>query len=86
VATAGVFLAAKVHRWTDWTLFTVVAILALATVWIGLREGLTSAVVGTLATNTLMMITLFRGWVKRFLGKARPDGAARRSKIEDGRS
>lgn len=69
IGTAAVFLAAKVHRWTDWALFAIVAILTLATGWVGLQQGLTSAVVGILATNTLMMITLFRGWVKRFLRK-----------------
>ena len=69
VATAGVFLAARVHRWTDWFLLGVVVVFAVASALVGLRQGLTSAVIGTLATNTLMMTILVRGWVKRFLRK-----------------
>lgn len=69
IGTAAVFLAARVHRWTDWILLGLVVASAVVTALIGLRQGLTAAVIGTLVTNTLMMTILVRGWVKRFLWK-----------------
>ena len=70
-ATVVVFLGARVHRWTDWVVLTLVAGLAVAGVAMGVTGGLSSAVAWVLATNTLMVILLSRGWLKRLLRNRR---------------
>ena len=70
-ATLVVFLGARVHRWTDWVVVTLVAGLAVAGMAMGITRGLSSAVAWVLATNTLMVILLSRGWLKRLLRNRR---------------
>lgn len=71
VATVVVFLSARVHRWTDWVVLTFVAGLTVVGVILGIEGGLSSTVAWVLATNTLMVILLSRGWVKRLLRNRR---------------
>ena len=66
-AAVVVFLGARVHRWTDWVVLTLVAVLAVSGVAMGVTGGISSAVPWVLASNTLMVIVLSRGWLKKFL-------------------
>ena len=66
-----VFFRASFHRWTDWLVLGLIGLLVIIAVISGVRIGLTPAVAWVLATNTLMLILLSRGFLKRLLRNRR---------------
>jgi len=71
IGTVVVFLRASVHRWTDWAVLSLVAGLSAFGMVAGVQAGLSRTVASVLATNTLMVILLSRGWLKRSLRNRR---------------
>jgi len=71
IGTLIVFFRASVHRWTDWLVMALIGLSVVFAVVSGSRIGLTPAVAWVLGTNTLMLILLSRGFLKRLLRNRR---------------
>ena len=69
IATVVTLFGAKVHRWTDWMFLALVVALVMVGSLVGIKNGLSSTAVWLLAINTLMMIHLSRGWLKKLMAR-----------------